>query len=145
MKTSITLNEAQQKTRNDLIRLIAEIEKEMAVNIDSDNGEMIAQQLANLVPYLANTSKIMESATAIYDWAKGQVADEAFLNPQVLNAKQQFQRAWMEGKLSEWNALYERSVEVCKSLDKAVMGLQTLLSFQKNLHRQSTFTGGSQR
>lgn len=132
---TIELDPKQQDLYNKVIKLCCDIEKEMHTSVDPTIPEQVQNQLSNLLPYLANLSDMVSVATAIYDWAKGKVADEIINNQTILDAKQGIQKNFIEGRLAKYNALYARVESVSKNLRSSVDGLRTLLSYEKELAR----------
>src|SRR3972149_6750007 len=65
------LKDKQLEIFNGLRDTIEKIEKIMREPIDSDQPDVVEKQLADRIVWLGYTSKIMEQATVIYDWAKG--------------------------------------------------------------------------
>lgn len=130
---TIELTEQQKPVYQELMNYILAIEKEMVVEVDQTNGENIAYTLMNRINLLSSCAKMMSIATAIYDWAKGEVASEAMNNPNVMDAKQNIQRAWFDGRLAKWNAIYVRAERSYKDLSLSIEGLRSLLSYEKNL------------
>lgn len=137
IKTAMTieLNEEQTKRYNGVIQLCCNIEKEMHVTVDPTIPEQVQQQLSNLLPYLSNLSDMVSISTAIYDWAKGKVADEIIGNSLLLEAKQGIQSNFIQGRLAKYNALYSRVESISKNLRSSVDGLRSLLSYEKELAR----------
>ncbi len=137
---SIELNEPQKKKQEELMGYILAIEKSMSVVIDSTEGENISYCLNERLALLATCPKMLEIATGIYNWAKGQAADDILLNSKMFEAKQAIQIKWFDGQLSKWEALYVRADRAQKALDLNIRGLITLLSRDKALINQANFS-----
>jgi len=130
---SVELSEIQKPLYNEMMGYILAIETEMLIEVDQTNGENIAYTLMKRISLLATCARMMSTATAIYDWAKGEAAKEVLGHEQLLNAKQDIQRKWFDGRLSKWNALYVRAERSYKDLSLSIEGLRSLLSYEKNL------------
>lgn len=130
---SVELTEKQKPVYAEIMNYILEIEKEMVIEVDQTNGENIAYTLMRRINLLSTCPKMMSIATAIYDWAKGEAANEAMNSERILGAKQDIQRKWFDGKLAKWNALYVRAERSYKDLSLSIEGLRSLLSYEKNL------------
>lgn len=132
---TIQLSEDQQQKYNSVIKLCCDIEKEMHNTVEASDPVQIQNQLSNLLPYLSNLSDMVSIATAIYDWAKGKVADEIISNDSLMEAKQNILSNFIQGRLAKYNALYQRVESVSKNLRSSVDGLRSLLSYEKELAR----------
>jgi len=140
---SIELNEDQKKKQAECMGYIHAIEKSMSTVIDHTEGENISYCLNERIALLATCPKMMEIATAIYDFAKGEAANEAITNDKIFGAKQSIQIKWFDGKLAKWNGLFTRADRCHKDLDTSIRGLITLLSRDKALINQSNFGNNS--
>lgn len=130
---SIELSEDQNKKKAELMNYILAIEKVLNTTVDQTNGENISYCLNEHRSLLATTPKMMEIATTIYNWAKGQAADAAMTNVRILDLKADVQRKWFDGQLAKWEGLYVRAERAHKDLDTSIKGLITLLSYDKSL------------
>ena len=79
------------------------------------------------------------TATAIFDWAKGEVVQEVLNSPQLTEAKQTVVSHHIQGRLAKYNALYERVQSIEKNLRSSVEGLRSLLSYEKENIRENKF------
>lgn len=134
---TIELNEDQQNIYNSIVRLCCDIEGEMQNTIESNNPVEVQEQLSNLLPYLANLSDMISKATAIYDWSKGEVVKEILTKDKLMEAKQNIISNYIQGRLAKYNALYQRVESVEKNLRSNIEGLRSILSYQKELIRNS--------
>lgn len=134
---SIELNENQQKTYNSTLKLCCEIESAMAATVEPTDPSGISAQLENLRPYLANCSTMMSNATAIYNWAKGEVANLIMVNEKLSNCKQTILLHFISGQLAKYSGIYVRCESIEKNLRKSIEGLVSLLSYQKMLVTQN--------
>lgn len=130
---SIELNNEQKKLWAELIGYITSIEKAMAAVIDHAESENIAYCLNERIALLATSPRMMELATAIYNYAKGQAANEAMNNEVIFKAKQDIQRKWFDGKLAKYEGIYIRAERCSKDLFNQIEGLRSLLSYNKSL------------
>lgn len=135
---SVELSEIQKKSKQELINSVLVIEKYLNTTIDSQNGEECAHQLAEGILLLSTCGRIMELSTAIFEWAKGQVAVEAMADENVLRAGANIQRKWIDGRLAAYSALYARCERICKDLNSYNDGLRTIVSFNKETMRNLT-------
>ena len=115
-----------------LLEQILYIEKELLEPIDNTEDVCVQQRLAKRTEMLGVTAKMLEFATIIYEEAKGEMAEVVLDNDKILNAKQDIQRKYFEGKLAEHSALWVRTERVVKSLDKSIEGLRSISSFNKS-------------
>lgn len=137
---TINLNAEQQKLYNNVVALCCDIEKEMATTVDPTVPEQVQQQLSVLLPYLSNLSNMVSVATAVFDWAKGEVADEIMKNPvKFEDMKQSVISLFCQGRLAKYSALYERVESVSKNLRTSVEGLRSMLSYEKELVNMNKF------
>jgi hypothetical protein len=137
---TIELDEAQTRLYNNVIKLCGDIEKEMKTTIDPTIPEQVQDQLSKLLPYLSNLSNMVSVATAIYDWARGRVADEIMKNPNRFDdAKASVVTLHVQGRLAKYNALYARVESVSKNLRSSVEGLRSMLSYEKELINMNKF------
>lgn len=134
---TIELNEEQQKIYDLIVKLCCDIEGEMQSTIESNNPVEVQEQLSNLLPYLANLSDMISKATAIYDWSKGEVVKEILAKDKLMEAKQNIISNYIQGRLAKYNALYQRVESVEKNLRSNIEGLRSILSYQKELIRNS--------
>ncbi len=140
---TIELDEKQTKLYNDTIKLCAEIESEMHNTIEPTNPEEVQLQMSKVIPYLSNLSKMQETATAIYSWGKGKVAEEIMFDRNKFDdIKSSVIALFIQGRLAKYNALYDRVESVSKNLRSSIEGLRTLLSYEKENIRENKF--GSQ-
>ena len=139
---SIELSKEQQEVYNKTFNLVSEIEKELNTTVQPDNAPEVQQQLAQLLPYLSNTPLMMATATAVYEWAKGQAALEAMENDRVYNAKAEIQRRWFSERLARYSAFYVRVETLEKALRQQIEALRSLLSFNKEMANLEKFGGG---
>lgn len=127
---------------NQTISLCADIEKAMAISVQSDNPAEISHHISHLTPYLSNCSLLVSNAVEIFDKEKENAAIEAMENAKVYSAKQDIQKRWLEGRLSKYNALHTRAVSVEKNLRTSIEALRSLLSYNKELANLEKFGGG---
>ena len=124
-----------------LIKLCEEIESAMRTSIDPTDPQQIQEQLANIIPYLANLSFMISTATEIYDKAKGEIADEIFLYPnKYKDVKANVMSLFIQGKLANENSLFERVESLSKNLRSSVEGMRSIISFLKEEIRETKFT-----
>lgn len=131
---SIELQDNQKQAHQELIGLIADIEKAMATTIDSTNSENVSYCLNERVALLSTCPRMMELATTIYNWAKGRAAEDALTNKNIYNAKQFIQIKYFNGKLAKWDGLYARAERCSKDLVHQIDGLRSILSYNKSLN-----------
>lgn len=137
---TIELNEEQTRHYNNVIKLCCDIEKEMHTTIDPTMPEQVQDQLSKLLPYLSNLSNMVSVSTAIYDWARGMVADEIMKDAiKFEDMKSSVVTIFMQGRLAKYNALYARVESVSKNLRSSVEGLRSLLSYEKELANLNKF------
>lgn len=129
----IKLTEEQTKTQNELIKGINAIESAMSTVIDETNFQQVQYEIARRTELLGGSAKFLSFATALFDNAHGQVADHVLNTTTLIDAKQAIVTSWMKGKLAKWNALYVRTEQVTKKLDKSIDGLRSILSYEKAL------------
>jgi len=140
---SIELSKEQQGVYDRTFKLVLDIEKEMNTSVQPDNPHEIQQHMINLLPYLSNTPLMMATATAVYEWAKGQAALEAMENDRVYNAKAEIQRRWFSERLAKYEAFYVRVETLEKALRQQIEALRSLLSFSKEQMNLEKFGGGN--
>lgn len=138
-QVSIQLPDEQQAIVTDVLKHCNLIEGKMLVAINSENTIEIETQLADLILSLGDIPRLMAQATAIYDTAKGMASQEAMSTPEILNAKQNIQRMYFDGRLSKYNAIYIRVENIAKDIRNQIEGLRSLLSFQKEEIRNRVF------
>ena len=112
---------------------ILDIEKALLTEIDGTNGEEVAYHLNQRNGMLHMTGKMVETATQIYEEAKGEVSEIILENEKILNAKQSIQNQFIAGKLAEYAALYCRAERTWKMLDKNIAALISILSYEKEM------------
>lgn len=136
---SIQLPEEQEKIVNSVLISCNKIETKMLLTINHENSQEVECQLADLLLSLGDIPRLMAQATAIYDTAKGLASEEAMNNEVILNAKQNIQRGWFEGKLAKYSAIYVRVENIAKDIRNQIEGLRSILSFQKEEIRNRVF------
>jgi len=127
----ITLTQQDQQTAQTLKDLCANIEGSLKTSVNPNEPQELQNQIEVLRPYLSHISTMMSSASAIYDYAKGECAKEMMKSSQLLDLKANVQKMWIEGQLKDFSELYYRVESVTKSLDKSINGLVSLLSYEK--------------
>lgn len=132
---TIELNKDQQDIYNNVVKLCCDIEADMNTSIEASEPAQIEEQLSNLLPYLSNLSDMISKATAIYDWAKGEVAKEIIADAKLMDTKQNILNTFIQGRLAKYNALYKRVESVEKNLRSNIEGLRSMLSYEKELVR----------
>ena len=133
MTTSIELSDPKQKAvYKELLETCNKIEAILIQPIEPDDPASVERQLADRIMYLGYTARMMEIATAVYDYAKGMAADMALTNDNLMEAKQDIQRKWMEGRLARYSAMYAKVETLVKDLRNSCNGLITIISFEKS-------------
>jgi hypothetical protein len=135
--TSIEITPTQQQYVDKLQMMLAKIDAEMAITIDSTSGDEVAYRLTRRIELLQYTAKVMDLATVLYDHCKGMCADEVMNNQQLLGLKADVQRKWFDGRLAKWNGLHIRSERTCKDLICGIDGLRSVLSREKELMKNN--------
>lgn len=107
------------------------LEKALNVVIDPDNTAQLKHELATRIEMSGNAGVMKEQAVLLYNYAKGIIADHCFVTPQILNAKQAIQKMWIDSRLAQYEAMYERVETDLQKLDNSIKGLITLLSHNK--------------
>jgi hypothetical protein len=130
---SIELTPEQKPTYDQLMTMVEAIEKRLRLEIDPSNSEEITYEINHRQRMNADSGKILEYATLIYNNIKGVVGEEAMSREDVLTSKAAFQKLWVEGRLARWTAMYARCEEATKTLDKSISGLISMLSYNKEL------------
>ncbi len=128
---TIKLDLEQQKVYDFTIKTCCQIEAEMHTPVDPTNPAEVEAQLGNIIPWLANLSVLVSNSNAIYDWAKGEVATEIISKPDLMEAKQDILKNYIQGKLAKYSALFERVEALSKNLRSQVEGLRSILSYEK--------------
>lgn len=143
---TIKLSPEQEAHYKNLVRLCEEIETAMDATIDGSDPAQIQHELSNRIPYLSNISKMMETATAIYDWAKGEAVKIAMKDASIIELKAAPQRLWFDGQLAKYSGMYQRVERLSKTLPSSVEGLRSLLSYEKLIaslnHTQGVYDKG---
>jgi len=138
---TIVLSQEQQKVYDSTIKICCQIESEMSTTVDPTNPAEVEAQLGHIIPWLANLSTLVSNSNAIYDWAKGEVASEIISKPNLMEAKQDVLKNFIQGRLAKYSALYERVEALSKNLRSQVEGLRSILSYEKeqlNINRQKS-------
>jgi len=135
MRNEIRLDEKQEDVRKKLLDMVLDIEKCMNTTIDTQNGEECAHQLALAIQFLSTTGLIMQYASTIYDFAKGEAAKSIMTNPMAMEAKYEVQKYMMAGMLARYSGIFERSERVCKDLNNYCDGLRTIISLIKETNK----------
>ena len=130
---SIELNQEQKKIFDSTMQLILACEKDLHTSVNPEESQECLNQLSNLMPHLGVMPEIMQNATVIFNWAKGQAAASAMDNTVILNAKQDIQKRFLEGQIAKWSGFYERAEQVQKSLALQIEGLRSIISFNKGI------------
>ena len=130
---SIELNTEQKKVFDSTMQLILACEKDLHTSVNPEESQECLNQLSNLMPHLGVMPEIMQNATVIFNWAKGQAAASAMDNTVILNAKQDIQKRFLEGQIAKWSGFYERAEQVQKSLALQIEGLRSIISFNKGI------------
>ena len=136
----IILSEQQQQIFDSLIRSCEKIEGDLKTTVSPNHPQEIQNQLETLRPYYSDVPKMLSQATSLYDCAKLQCANAIFKEVDILNAKQNIQKMWIDGQIRKYNKLFIRVESVTKKLDKSIDTLVSLLSFEKekikhNIHQ----------
>lgn len=128
MSLKIQLNDDQKKQWDELMKGIKRGEDLLA---KEPGAHAMSEHLQTLISYSSYTPRLVEIANAVYGWAKGQTAIEAMEDPRVLSLGQNLQRKWIEGKLAAYEAIFQKTERLKKSLDSAIDGYRSLLSYEK--------------
>ena len=139
---SLDLTPEQKPTYDKLLSMVEVIEKRLRLEIDQTESEQLLHEINHRQQLNADSSKIMEYATIIYDSMQGLAAEQMLLNAEAMEAPAAIRTMLLKGKLAKWSALYERSVEACKTLDKSIEGLRSMLSYNKELISNKVFHEG---
>lgn len=137
----IELNQQEQKAYDHLIEVCQEIEKGLATYVNPNEPQFIQNQIEKLRTYLSHTPAILSGASALYDTAKKQCAQQMMKSEKLLEMKANVQKMWIDGEISKYTTLFIRVESVTKKLDKSIEALVSQLSFEKekiknNIHQE---------
>lgn len=127
---SIQLTEKQMPYLGELMGYIKQIESVMAEPVSTSDLNSLSYQLAKACTLLALQGRIMELASALYDYAKGEAVKQ--VNKDL---KLELLRLELASLLSVHSARFERAERVVKGLTTYIDGLRTLISAEKELSK----------
>jgi len=84
---------------------------------------------------LAIQGRVIELATIIYSHVKGRLSEEL---AEAKDMKVHEFRLWADGRLAQWEGLYQKSERMIKSLDKYCENLRTIISAEKELRKHDS-------
>lgn len=87
---------------------------------------------------LAIQGRVIELATLIYSHVKGLLAEELSGDEKLKEMKVHEFRLWADGRLAQWEALFQKSERMIKSLDKYCENLRTIISAEKELRKHDS-------
>lgn len=138
----LQLTDEQVAVRTKMLGMVEAIEAYLGEEVDPQNPEECAYRLERGIRLLSTTGLILQYATAIYDYCKGQAVLAILEHDQLAKAGYNLQKEAMSGMLAQYNALYERSVRCCKDLNNAIEGTRTLISYNKEVMRNISSSQG---
>lgn len=128
---SITPTKEQQDSINKLVDMLDRIDAVMASQVDHRFIDSISEALQNGANILSLDGKVMELATAQYDWAKGAAIE--IIMADMREYKQDVLRYKLSGMLASYSARYERAVATIKALSNFNDSMRTLISKEKEM------------
>lgn len=107
--------------------------------IDHQNIEQVAEQLAKASQMLHITGRLVEIATRVYDYSKGLAAYKITTNEETKRLQPSIQAKIMEGMISEYSGIKARTERTVKNLGVYIDSLRTLVSKNKEQQRMENF------
>lgn len=126
---SYPLTEIQAKKVSELNAGIEKIEQMLSKELPSDEGHILMEELESRLNYLSYTPTLKGISAAVYNWAKGKVAEE--LIAQKVDVKEVMLRMIIAGKMAYYEGMYERTEKAIRSLEVSIEGLRTMISYLK--------------
>jgi len=128
---SIANKPEHKKYLDELEGYVNSIESCMKTVIDHSDINSLTYQLAKSLTLLALQGRVMELASSLFDWAKGQAVNHV----KDAEYKQDILRMELSGLLAAHSARFDRAERTVKALSTYIDGLRTLISAEKELSK----------
>lgn len=122
---------ADKKTIVDeLFGYIRLFEQKVGDGVPADDPNLLIEELNERMALLATAPRMKEISTGLYNWAKGEVGKHIANDDSILMLKNDIQRLFISGAMSEIEAIYERTDKTIRAMEVSIEGIRTMISFQ---------------